>query len=166
MRSKILFTAVSAAFLLSASAYAAGTGKSCLASECRAGSKAVTYATKAEPYYACPTRELATYSNFVLGLLAMHVSLGGGMPNISDKTGEPEYLDVGGKPNETRLILTSLRQKAGVTTFDQAVARCAQGRNGTRVVVMNNPQDETVIWVVDESKKAAFWMPKAHLDSR
>lgn len=166
MRSKALFMAAAVASILGAPAHAAGAAKSCLANECPAGSKAVTYAAKAEPYYACPTRELATYSNFVLGLLAMHVSLGGGMPNISDRTGEPEYPDVGGKPNETRLILTSLRQKAGVSTFDQAVSRCVQGRNGTRVVVMNNPQDETVIWVTDEAKKAAFWMPKAHLDRR
>lgn len=138
----------------------------CATTECAAGDTAVTYATKSEPYYACPTRQLASYTNFVLGLLAMHAMLGGKMPNISDKTGEPEYPDSGSKPNETRLMLDVLRREAGVSTFDQAVARCVLGRGGQRVTIMNNPKDEVVAWVSTDKQKATFWMPKSSLNRR
>ena len=38
------------------------------------------------------------------------------MPNISDKTGEFEY------EGETKTMVDAMREKAGVQTFDQAVA--------------------------------------------
>ena len=133
--------------------------ENCMAVDCPAGSRAVTYAKRQEPYYACGTRELADYTNFVLGLVVMQKQLTGTMPNISDKTGEPEYQD------ETKLMLDSLRKKAGVTTFDQAVSMCAKGVGRLKVVVLNNPKDNNVIYVVTHNKKT-FWLPKTSLDKK
>jgi hypothetical protein len=147
-------------------AHAATAENSCLAKKCSAGDKAITYASKQDPYYACPTRELASYTNFVLGLVAAQYEFTGTLPNISDKTGEPEYVDQGGKPNETRLMLDSLRGSAKVQSFDQAVAMCKQGGSKIPVTIMNAPSDEIVVWVRDERHSQSFWMPKSSLDKR
>lgn len=134
--------------------------KSCSLTDCPAGTKAVTYATKNEPYYACGTRELVEYTNSVLGFLAMTVQLGQPMPNISDKTGEPEYT------GETKAMLDTLRTKAGVATFDQAVAKCKKGTAKIKVTVLNNPKDSMAIYVMKDLQKTTFWMPKTHLDRK
>lgn len=86
----------------------------------------------------------------------------GKFPNVSDKTGEPEYLDNADGPNKTRLMLGSYRASARVRTFDEAVARCSPGRNNVKVTVLNNPSDGFSLWVQD-GKAKAFWMPKGHL---
>jgi hypothetical protein len=39
----------------------------------------------------------------------------GAMPNISDKTGEPEYM------GETKTLVDSLRKQAQAQTFDKAI---------------------------------------------
>jgi len=150
----------------SSAAFADTPQNSCLVKTCAPGDHAVTYATKQEPFLACPTRELAAYTSSVLGLLALQVQLTGAMPNISDKTGEPEYLDQNGKPNETRLMLDSLRNKAGVTSFDQAVATCAPGRNKSKVTILNVQKDAEVVYVHDEARKINYWMPTSSLDKR
>ncbi len=139
-------------------AYATSIDNACSVQTCAAGQKAITFAEKRDPYYACPTRELATYTNFVIGLVSVSATLSGQMPNISDETGEPEY------KGETKAMLDNLRTVARVRTFDQAVAMCAQGANKLRVTVMNNPADEMVIWVFDAKHNRSFWMPTIHLN--
>ncbi|OBR52363.1 hypothetical protein [Paraburkholderia tropica] len=133
---------------------------------CAPGDRATTYASKQEPFFACPTRELASYTSSVLGLISLQIQLTGTPPNISDKTGEPEYLDQNGKPNETRLLLDALRHKAGVATFDQAIAACAPGRNKAKVTVMNVQKDDGVIYVHDAARNLNYWMPWSSLDKR
>jgi hypothetical protein len=136
---------------------AQSSANQCTFDSCKAGTKAITYHKKSDPYYACPTRELATYVTMVTGLVAMQASLGV-MPNISDKTGEPEY------QGETKALVDSLRTKAHVTTFGQALNACEKGVNKKKVTVMNMPTDSLVTYVYDEKRKAAFWMPISHLD--
>ncbi|WP_353192134.1 hypothetical protein [Pandoraea pnomenusa] len=150
---------------VSASALA-DNDRSCLVKKCSVGDKVVTVATKQDPFFACPNRELASYTNTVVGLIQMQVALSGTFPNISDKTGEPEYRDQGGQPNRTRLMLDGLRRGAGVSTFDQAVARCASGPNRSTVTILNVDTDSNVVWVNDERKKVSFWMPMGNLDKR
>ena len=154
-------TRIAALILLAAPFYASAQAatENCMAVECAAGTRAVTYATKQEPYYACGSRELADYTNFVLGLVVMQKQLTGTMPNVSDKTGEPEY------HGETKLMLDSLRKKAGVTSFDQAVSMCTKGLGKLKVVVLNNPKDSNAIYVATDSKKT-FWLPKTSLDKK
>jgi hypothetical protein len=55
----------------------------CTFETCKAGTTAVTYFKKDDPYYTCPTRELATYVTTIVGLASMQAMLGVGMPNIS-----------------------------------------------------------------------------------
>jgi hypothetical protein len=131
----------------------------CSVIECPAGTQAVTHASKAEPYYSCGTRELAEYANTVLSFLVMGRMFGAGMPNISDKTGEPEY------QGETKLLVDTLRQKAGVSTFDHALAQCKVGLNRVKVMVLNNPKDSVVMWV-GTANKQSFWMPKSAVDRK
>jgi hypothetical protein len=137
---------------------------SCSATKCYAGDKGTTYATKSDIFLACPTRELAEYTNQVIGIVALTISISGRPPNISDKTGEPEYLDGRDGPNESRLMLDRARKRANVRTFDEAAARCSGGANKVKVRVMNSPEDSSAIWVQNEKTKATFWMPKSHLD--
>ncbi|MBU9203093.1 hypothetical protein KTD31_17190 [Burkholderia multivorans] len=146
--------------------FAASPNDSCLAKSCAVGDHAVTRASKAEPFYACPTRELASYTSTVIGLIALQYSLTGTLPNISDRTGEPEYGDSNGKPNQTRLLVDAKRRQAGVSTFDQAIAACALGRNRAKVTVLNYQPDDGVAYVHDEARKTNYWMPISSLDKR
>lgn len=154
------------AFVASSTVYAAKPiDKNCSIASCDAGTSAVTTASKSDPYFACPTRQLSAYTSLVLGLIAMQIQFTGKFPNISDVTGEPEYLDTKDGPNQTRLVLDKYRSLAGVKTFDQAVAACQPGKSGQRVTVLNNPSDMLVMWVKDE-KGQTFWMPKGHADTK
>lgn len=145
--------------------FAGSLDKSCLTQTCNVGDNVITYATKSEPYYACPTRELSEYTTIVLGLVSTHLTFTGKLPNISDSTGEPEYLDTKDGPNQTRLMLDYFRKAARVQTFDQATAACSVGKAGLKVAVMNNPSDRQVIWVRG-AKNESFWVPKSHVDKK
>ena len=131
----------------------------CNITTCNAGSKVVTYSKKDDFYYACPTRELAEYVNFVVGALSSSATFGV-LPNISPVTGDPEY------EGESKQILDSSRAAAGVQTFDQAISICSKGKHGLHLVVANNPKDGVAAWVFNEKTKQSFWMPKSHLNLR
>lgn len=109
---------------------------------------------------------MAEYTNFVILLIKSHVELIGKVPNISDQTGEPEYLDRDGVPNSSRLMLDSLRSNAKVKTFDDAIAMCHKEIGKTNVLIMNNPQEGTVVSVMNEKTKHTFWMPQSNLNKR
>lgn len=151
-------------FLFAAfSCFADSSNASCLVNECPPGTEGITYVSKSEPYYACPTRELAAYTSFVLGIFSIS-SLTGKMPNISDKTGEPEFLDTSSGPNKTRLMIDHYRNQANVATFSEAVAECSKGIGKIKVVVLNNQKDDDVLWVENKKTKKTFWMPNSSLD--
>jgi hypothetical protein len=132
---------------------------SCAFKECPAGSQTITYATKNDRFYACPTAELAEYVWFVVGMVSVQISLGA-TPNISPTTGEPEW---GG---DTALMASKFRSAAGVSTFDQGMALCAEGKGRQKVTVANNPKDHVVIWVYSAVSKSMYWMPKSSLEPR
>lgn len=134
--------------------------KSCSVVDCPTGTKAVANGAKNDPYFACGTSELVEYTTLVAGMASMTYSMTGKLPNISDKTGEPEYT------GETKAMLDKARAKAGVATFDQAIAKCKKGIARIKVTVMNNPKDSMAIWVMNDSQKSTFWMPKAYLYRR
>ena len=120
----------------------------------KAGTVALTYFKRSDPYFRCPTRELADYTTTIVGLTALQ-SVFGVTPNVSDKTGEPEY------EGQTKLIVDTLRSRAGVRSFDQAVSMCALGGNARKVTVINAPAEPfymPVVFVFDESLKATYWM--------
>ena len=140
-------------------AFAQNTDNECTFETCKAGTKALTYFEKSDPYYSCPNRELATYVTMLIGLVSMQAMMSGGqMPNISDKTGEPEFT------GQTKEMVDMLREKAGVQTFDQAIAICTIGTNKRPVTVLNMPENSMVAYVADERRKQTFWMPFSHLD--
>jgi hypothetical protein len=85
------------------------------------------------------------------------------MPNISDRTGEPEYQDGPDGQNQTKQLLDRARRAAGVKTFDQAASICQLGQAKISAQVLNNPDDMRVLWVKDAAGKT-FWMPKSHVD--
>jgi hypothetical protein len=150
---------VACVLLLSTTVAAAQVSSTmCTDETCKAGTSARTYFKKDDPYYECPTRELAAYVNTVLGLVAIGVRMGAPMPNISPTTGEPEY------EGESKRMLDSLRASAHVSTFDEAVRRCRDGVTKKVVTVMNMPKDSLVVWVFDRKANESFWMPIAHLD--
>jgi hypothetical protein len=149
------------AFMGVSSTNAAGPNKrTCSVTDCFAGTKAITHASKQDPYYACPSRELADYTNVFVGLIALHVTFTGHLPNISDKTGEPEW------QGETKTMVDSLRDKARVSGFNQASSLCTKGLNKIRVTVLNNPSGSEYIYVMNEKNNKTFWLPKTFLDKR
>ena len=133
--------------------------KTCLVSACNPGDQAVTYATKSDFFYACPTKELSDYTNTVIGLASVMHQLTGKLPNISPETGDPELDGENGK------LIATLRSSAKVATYDEALGKCASGKNKQNVLVMNNPEDSTSIWVSTQNQKT-FWMPKGFLNKR
>ncbi len=139
-------------------------GQPCSKTLCEAGAKVSVQSSKADPAFACPTKELTLYTNLVYGLFTMSIALTGHAPNISPVTGEPEYLDgADGKPNETRLTLARLRHEAGVSTFDAAIAQCQSMKNKTNMVVLNYPKDGGIMWVSDSSVKHSYWILKSSM---
>jgi hypothetical protein len=114
-------------------------------------------------YYACPTRELADYTNTVIGLSAITLRLTGELPNISPATGEPEY------EGQSKDILDALRSSAHVRTFDEAVMHCKIGSGVQRLIVANMPTKGLALtaWVVVDGKPdVLYWMPSAFLIPR
>ena len=94
----------------------------------------------------------------IVGLTSMQAMLGGGMPNISDKTGEPEYT------GETKSMVDALREQAHVQTFDEAMKMCAPGSDKRKVTVLNMPEKSMVAYVLDQGRKQTYWMPIVSLD--
>jgi hypothetical protein len=133
-----------------------GERASCDEAKCVAGTPISLVVRKGEPYFVCPTLELVTYSNFVLGILAVNKEFSGRMSDVSPVTGEPELV------GESKAMIDTLRRKARVSTFDGAVAKCTYGKNTSNLTVMNNA-DALYIWV--GNGKTAFWVPKfaAHI---
>ena len=132
----------------------------CTPDSCKAGTQAITYATKQEPYFACPSRELADYTNFVVGLVAIQASLGA-FSNISPETGEPEVT------GETKQMLDGLRVRAQASTFDDAVASCSKGKAKRKVLIINVPADALMaVWVHDDKANSSYWMPISSLNKR
>lgn len=142
-------------FALAASGSAAAYTQ-CNVANCPAGSKVLSYAKKDDPFYACPTQQLGTYANYVIGMVSAIYSMTGQMPNISPVTGDPE------QTGQSKILLDALRKEASVKTFDQAVAMCKSGKNRVRLTVMNFPDQGQQMWVGDEKTKESFWMPKSH----
>lgn len=138
---------------------AADLSKTCSVVSCSPGDKAVTYSTKSDYYFACPTQELSEYVSNVLGAASASYQLTGKRPNISPLTGEPEL------KGEWKQMIDTLRMNSGASTFDQAQALCSKGKSKLAVTVMNNPELGGSIWVSGADKKP-FWMPKAFLDKR
>ncbi len=146
------------------SSIALGKTNSCFETPCVAGDKAITSATQDKvPYYMCPTRELSNYTSLIIGLVGSSYEMLGRPPNISDRTGEPEYPESEGQPNETNLLISTLRQEAGVNTFDEALSQCEKGVNKLRVSILNVPVDIDSIWVMEEKSKHTFWVPSSNL---
>jgi len=149
----------------SATSFADSYDTACGHIECPAGTKAITFASKADPYFACPTKELSDYTAIVIGFVSIQASLTRTMPNISPETGEPEYFDgPDGKPNQSRLLLDAARHAARVRTFDEAISLCKPGKNKVHVTVMNNPKDSNSVWVADSKTKTTFWISKGMLN--
>lgn len=130
----------------------------CTYESCKAGTRATTYFRKDDSYFACPTREMASYVTMVIGLVSAQAALGI-RPNISVTTGEPEY------QGESKALLDSLRAKAKVRTFDQAMKACEIGTNNRKVTIVNVPSEslQIVALVRDDGRNASFWMPIFHL---
>lgn len=141
------------------SSHAAGLGETCVAAACNPGDKAVTYSTKSDFFYACQTKELSEYTNTAVGMAAVAYQMTGKLPNISPKTGDPEM------QGENAKLIATLRSAAKVESFDEALRSCSTGKNKQNVLVMNNPEDSSSIWVSTQDQKT-FWMPKAFLNKR
>ena len=125
----------------------------CDFADCPAGTKVTTASAKDGPFYSCQTEALSDYANTVLGLVAMQKQMTGTMPNVDPKTGEPVYQD------QTEGMLTSLRHKAGVEAFDDAVAHCQFGPYKRTAIVMNFVRGRQSTWVSDSRTNAPFWAP-------
>lgn len=144
----------------SALSIAGNVDKQCSIATCDAGTKVRSYATQSEPHFACKTKELSEYTNYVLGLLAFSKMMSGRMPNLSPVTGDPE------QEGQSKVILDTLRSEAKVRTFDQALTMCERGRNGIQLLVANNPKDSQSMWVFDVKRNLNYWVPKSAMDKQ
>jgi hypothetical protein len=139
--------------LLCSSAFAFNPQNVCgIGAPCRAGASVVTSADKADPFYACPSRELSDYIGTVIALTSFQAQMGM-VANLSPQTGEPEWT------GSTEALVSSLRSKAHVTTFDQAADECRKGRSGIRGVVLNHEDRAMSMWVQARNSKWSFWAP-------
>ena len=155
MKHILFMLAMASMFITTTASAATGMDHMCGAAKCPPGVQVITYATKGYPFFACPSPKLSDYIGFVIGSLAIQTSLGLA-PNLSPQTGEPEW------SGDTERIVSALRQKAGVRTFDQAVAMCKKGSGGVRATVLNDGGDAVLsMWVSVNGKRFSFWAPKS-----
>jgi hypothetical protein len=90
--------------------------------------------------------------------MVKHVGFAGNQPEISRQTGEPVM------QGDEKLLLDKYRAKAGVATFEEALAKCYRGEGNLKVLVLNNPKDSDSIYVSTEANQDnKFWLPKARL---
>jgi len=129
----------------------------CNLAACPAGSKVKSYARPDDAYFACPTKELADYTNFALGAVTVVYTMTGQMPNISPVTGEPEFAGA------TGAAMAAKRRAAMARTLDEAAAKCTKGANG-RAYLVANDSDQGMLWVQDAKSKVMSWAPKSHFD--
>ena len=135
--------------------------QNCTASNCPAGTRAMTASSEQEPYYTCKSRELSDYANYVMGLMLDQVNFAGSSPKITSKTGEPDV------PKSQQAILDDYRTKAGVSTFEGALAKCYRGIGNMSVSVLENPSVGDSMRVRSESNpNETFWLPRAKLNLR
>ncbi len=140
------------------SAAVSPVSSSCQASECPAGTKAVTYSTQQEPFYLCKSSELSEYANFVLGVMIKQARYAEVAPAISSKSGEPAA------EGDDKLLLDKYRAKAGVSSFEEAISKCYKGRRDMKLVVLYSPADSNSIYVAaEDDQENKLWLPKEKL---
>jgi hypothetical protein len=132
--------------------------KECDFADCAAGTKVITSPVSAGPYFACKSEQLSEYTNFVLGLLSVQKTLAGTMPNVDPETGEPVY------EGETKQVLDGLRLKAGVETFDEAVALCTKGPHRRKATVLNFVKGRSATWISDDKSGVTYWVPTNEIE--
>ena len=137
----------------------AETPQNCLAAACPAGTKAVTDTAQQKPYYTCKSSEFSDYANYVLNVMVAKAQLVGTPPQVSPKTGEPV---VEGKEKSN---IEKYRANAGITTFEEAIAKCYKGIGRQNVIVLYYPADSDSIYVAaEDNQEDKFWLPKARLN--
>jgi hypothetical protein len=131
---------------------------SCLTTECPVGTEAVTVSIQQQAFYTCKSNELSEYANYVLQQMVSLSQQTGVAAEISSKTGEPVM------QGKDKAILDQYRQRAHVSSFEEAISECYRGRSGQKVVVLSNPDDSKSIYVAAAAdRKNAFWLPKSRL---
>jgi len=63
-------------------------------------------------------------------------------------------------------LIKAMRDKAKVSGINEALSQCEAGKNKIIVTVMNNPDNDTSIWVIENKSKKGYWMPKSNLDRK
>jgi hypothetical protein len=128
----------------------------CQAMACPGGTAAITLPVRQELYYTCKSGPLSDYANYVLDLMREQVAFAGLSPRLSAETGEPEVSP------KAQLRLDQYRKRAGVTSFEGALALCYRGIDNLKVIVLLNPAEGDSIYVsADEGNK--FWLPRTRL---
>ena len=125
----------------------------CTADTCAPGTKVVVTLDKGDTAFACDTEEKSVYTNTVLGMVSFMQQMTGKLPNISPATGEPEV------EGDSKALLDSLREKAGVGTFDEAVKYCKNEKqiNKKKFMILNIKHESEYAWAgIDKMK---IWLP-------
>lgn len=102
---------------------------------------------------------LSEYTNTVVGALAVASALGTQAPAIEPNTGEPQL------QNPVKALMHSLRTKAGVRSFDEAVAACKRGPNKALFRVADFQKSRHSMLVVSKNDaRESFWIPTSNAD--
>lgn len=116
-------------------------GDECSDAQCQPGDKVKLRLPKGEKAFLCKTETTSDYVTTVFGMVSLQMTLTGKRPQISPDTGEPVY------DGDSKRLMDHLRGRANVSTFDEALAMCREGRNGQVFTVMNSVKSTTSIWV-------------------
>lgn len=137
----------------------AETPQNCLAAACPAGTKAVTDTAQQKPYYTCKSSEYSDYANYVLNVMVAKAQLVGMTPQVSPQTGEPAV------EGQEKSNIEKYRANAGISTFEEAIAKCYKGIGRQNVIVLYYPADSDSIYVAaEDNQEDKFWLPKARLN--
>lgn len=134
--------------------------QNCREAACPVGTKGVTAMIGSEPYYTCKSGELSDYANYALSVSLAQAQIGGPPQKINAK-GEPDI------QGEAKNKLDSYRANAGVSTFEQAMAKCYKGVGNQNATVLYYPdQGDSLYASLEKNSEEKFWLPKSKLYKR
>lgn len=131
--------------------------QNCKETACPVGTRGVTASIGSEPYYTCNSGELSDYANYALSVSLAQAQVGGPPQKITGK-GEPDI------QGDAKDLLDRYRAKAGVTTFEEAMAKCYKGIGRQNVSVLYYPEQGDSLYAASEkNSEDKFWLPKSKL---
>lgn len=110
----------------------------------------------------CPTQALSDYANYAKAIALASETIG------IAQTENPNQFERHWTGMSAEMLQT-MRRNAGVSSIDEALAKCSVPKKGQRVVVVDSPIDNSNMFTVSievrpEGGGTPFWIPSSFIE--